>query len=623
MTSEFQDLESRLKRLKPAPMGSIRAVPRVGRGMAWAAAAGVLVAAAIWHAQRLSDGEGRIQGRRIRSGEAVRCAAGNLLDLDLADGSRLTLQGGTEGVLGPGRGCGPVFRLTRGSLRCVVAHRDTRFEIATPLGLIVDLGTVFSVSLPEAGVLEVAVEEGKVQCEVGKRERTLGAGDFLAADAAGRVVCMMAVSSSREDLVREILKLGSEDFEVRQAAFRKLLAQGGGNPKEVLSALGAEGLTEDAEIREACDRLRAWIPLEARRQDALRLAGDDPGLKAACEALFGGFVPESDPDRYPPLPAGEGTVYGRLSPDIEGFVEHLTAFLEKAGTRAGAFTGPLATFLDHPNATVRLATVQALGGVGEKSAAPLVVRAILEDPDRDVRESAVRALPRVGAEGLVPRIVSGLKSPEALTRVSAVKALQVLKEKSAVPEIRPLLADPDAEVACSALDALAVFGDGDSVPAIRKLVGGHASHFVRAAAARALGSLGTKEAGGVLVPLLGEEDVGVRESAAEALARLGDRSVLGPIQALLKDPSPWRRAGGVLALGKLQDRDSAVLIRSLLGDPDREVRRAAIHYFESLGDASALPDLRKLLEDPEEWVREDAKAAIENLEAQKGAEGKP
>jgi transmembrane sensor len=90
----------------------------------------------------------------------VETAAAERRTVALADGSSITLNGGTKLVLDEDR---PRFaRLERGEALFQVVHDSSKpFEVETPGGLLRDMGTVFNVVHNNQG-LEVAVSEGAV-----------------------------------------------------------------------------------------------------------------------------------------------------------------------------------------------------------------------------------------------------------------------------------------------------------------------------------------------------------------------------------------------------------------------------------------------------------------------------
>ena len=104
--------------------------------------------------------------------------AGTRASVVAPDGLRLELSGQTHvNVAQLANGAGQV-RLVDGAVRCTVPHRDAKraFQVVTANVVVVDLGTVFTVSFETAShVTRVSVEEGQVLVRDASGERTVHA----------------------------------------------------------------------------------------------------------------------------------------------------------------------------------------------------------------------------------------------------------------------------------------------------------------------------------------------------------------------------------------------------------------------------------------------------------------
>jgi transmembrane sensor len=109
--------------------------------------------------------------------EVIQTAAGETRSVQLADGSRIAVNGDTRLVIDGKR---PRFaRLERGEALFHVVHDPARpFEVEAGDAVIRDLGTVFNV-VREEGALEVAVAEGAVVYNPGREARSLTPGMAL------------------------------------------------------------------------------------------------------------------------------------------------------------------------------------------------------------------------------------------------------------------------------------------------------------------------------------------------------------------------------------------------------------------------------------------------------------
>ena len=118
---------------------------------------------------------------------AVETAAGERRTVELADGSRVDLNGNSRVLLD--RGDPRVATLERGEALFTVVHNDADpFEVRTGDVLLRDMGTVFNV-LRVGDTLDVAVAEGVVEYNPGRAAVTLRAGMALSrhSEAPARV----------------------------------------------------------------------------------------------------------------------------------------------------------------------------------------------------------------------------------------------------------------------------------------------------------------------------------------------------------------------------------------------------------------------------------------------------
>jgi HEAT repeat protein len=196
-----------------------------------------------------------------------------------------------------------------------------------------------------------------------------------------------------------------------------------------------------------------------------------------------------------------------------------------------------------------------LGDMGaETSIAPLI--AALDDRVRDVRSAAARSLGMLEAEAAVPRLVRSLAGSE-VPRAIAGGALLAMGAKAA-PGLRMLLDAPDAAVRANAIELLGFTGDASDADALDAALHENdaiaASQWreyaeVRAAAARALGRIGTRRAATGLRDALDDPAPFVRTAAAHALGRIGDRDAFDALvrQASEDDYDPAQAAAQALA----------------------------------------------------------------------------
>jgi HEAT repeat protein len=143
---------------------------------------------------------------------------------------------------------------------------------------------------------------------------------------------------------------------------------------------------------------------------------------------------------------------------------------------------------------------------------------------------------------------------------------------------------------------------------------------VRAAAGRALGRLGVREAVPDLVAALNDASADVRVVAAAALWRLPDPSATAPLLEHVKDADKAVREWSALALGVIGDKRAVPEMVRLLGDSERSVRLAAVRSLGRIGDPEGLEPVTKYMRagkrDAEE--RDEGLAAIVAMKGDRG-----
>lgn len=130
---------------------------------------------------------------------------------------------------------------------------------------------------------------------------------------------------------------------------------------------------------------------------------------------------------------------------------------------------------------------------------------------------------------------------------------------------------------------------------LRPLLRSDPEPLVRAAAGRALGRLGTRDAVPDLVKALSDASADVRVVAAAALWRLPDPSATEPLLERVKDADKAVREWSALALGVIGDKRAVPEMVRLLGDPERSVRLAAVRSLGRIGDPDGLEPISRYL----------------------------
>ncbi|MEF8794391.1 HEAT repeat domain-containing protein [Thiohalorhabdus sp.] len=206
---------------------------------------------------------------------------------------------------------------------------------------------------------------------------------------------------------------------------------------------------------------------------------------------------------------------------------------------------------DRAMAAQRLAVFAELEG----EARTALEGALDNDRSLNVRLDAARALLEAGQAPALERILERTWHPESIS-IRGFQALLRQLAASAPEEIRTFLEgnhDPEADHHLLALltDSLGHSGDLSQLPLLRALAteGGHAD--IRAAAFRALGSLGHPSARPAVAEGLDDPSWVVRGQAIICASRIGLQELAPRIAKALADPQWWVRLRASQALLQL------------------------------------------------------------------------
>jgi len=138
---------------------------------------------------------------------------------------------------------------------------------------------------------------------------------------------------------------------------------------------------------------------------------------------------------------------------------------------------------------------------------------------------------------------------------------------------------------------------------------------IRAAAAAAVGFVGSREDAPFLVPLLDDPAEAVRFQTVSALAFLGDPSSAAQLKTRYDGEAPTIRDQILRAVGQLGGPHAYPLLARGIADPDARIRRAAAVGFSFLKDIRARTLLQHAAEtDPDELVVHEARIALHELD---------
>jgi HEAT repeat protein len=190
--------------------------------------------------------------------------------------------------------------------------------------------------------------------------------------------------------------------------------------------------------------------------------------------------------------------------------------------------------------------------------------------------------------GGVRRELGTLSDRRAWRRAAAAFALGDMGSRRAVPALVRMLRDPEPEVRVAAARSLGRIGAVEAVqPLAETLVDRSVPATLAGHALLEIGDAGLPS----LCALLGHEEPAVRAGATELVGLLGGAAEAPAVLARLRDASASVRAAAAAALGRLGSADAADGLREALDDRVPFVRAAAATALGRVGDRTAVPEL--------------------------------
>lgn len=254
--------------------------------------------------------------------------------------------------------------------------------------------------------------------------------------------------------------------------------------------------------------------------------------------------------------------------------------------------------LRHPSADTRLAAVVKLGDAGYSAAAEAVAPLVADADDR-VQAAAIDAelsfflVDRVSSKSVLG--VGGSKSRAQLAfEAGPLYRSDIPASPVVIDRLLAAMRDENARVRFDAIHALGFIGESPLPPAQARALAAELDHYdpiMRAATARVLGRLATREIGDRLMVAMEDSSAIVRQYAIEAIGRVHDQRALVPLRGL------FTRGRGnledtLLALARIASPDDLAAFRQRLGDRDPAIRRAAFEGIGRLHDSTSIDGVR-------------------------------
>lgn len=280
-------------------------------------------------------------------------------------------------------------------------------------------------------------------------------------------------------------------------------------------------------------------------------------------------------------------------------------------------------------AALFLLAVTSLGQApGEIESLAALVRTGSVEQKRD----ALYRLRVIGTEEAGKAALPSLKDPEPIVRATAAGSLAALPSSAAADALTPLLEDDEEFVRKEAVLALGASGDVSAEPALLRSLEKDDELAVRAAAAHAVGGIGTYRSLTALIRVLMEKPKEklryLRASAARSIGLIALRNQpLGSPSTTPESFLPLKYKTGIAGTKDLtsgeddftgDERDFGVAVATL-GEVLKDAREAsntkreAAFALGAIGDRDAIRDLERCALSDDPYLAESCREALARL----------
>jgi cyclophilin family peptidyl-prolyl cis-trans isomerase/HEAT repeat protein len=269
----------------------------------------------------------------------------------------------------------------------------------------------------------------------------------------------------------------------------------------------------------------------------------------------------------------------------------------------------LLALLDGEGQLTRAFAARGLGVLKHRpAAAPLATLAVGAEEPTAVRVQAIRALAAIGDPLAAPALAKVVGTPKVdpNLQLEALTALGTLHHLPSVDLFIDMASMPWPPLRGAALQALAAT-DADTFIGVLSGLGPDADWSVRAALARALGTLPAERGEPRLADMLHDADQRVVAAVLTALAATRAPTAEGALQARLTADDPVVRMAAANGLAALKSTGSVGAITTALqtsaSDSTYVARAALLGALATLDPAGARPAIVAELQDPDWAIR--------------------
>jgi HEAT repeat protein len=279
--------------------------------------------------------------------------------------------------------------------------------------------------------------------------------------------------------------------------------------------------------------------------------------------------------------------------------------------------------LDSTSPKERMDAVEQLSTLGKTENVAPLGDALKKEPRSDVRAAIVAGLARIGVREIVPilnaTLLSDLDKDVRLQTVDSLQRLYIPVEspgtiRTVFNKVKSVFVGPGRPVVQNAARV-----DPSVNSALAEAMQKDTNQEVRAAAARALGSLKAKDRVAVLISTLenpqNQEHPEVRFEIVESLGLIRDIAAGPALQRAIKDSDEEIAEAAILSIGLVAYKDARPALENIFRtDRSTELRKRAIEAIALMRDPGALAFFESYLGSSDDYYREMAAEGIARID---------
>lgn len=271
--------------------------------------------------------------------------------------------------------------------------------------------------------------------------------------------------------------------------------------------------------------------------------------------------------------------------------------------------------LDSASPKERMAAVESMARPGNTESIPVLTAALKKEPRSDVRADILAGLARIGGPSVAPILGMSLATDlDKDVRLQAVESLQRLyipvpdtgTIQTLFNRVKNVIAQADRPTLPNGVTV-----DKATKDALAAAMQKDAAEDVRAAAARTLGNLMTKDMVPVMIATLedpqNKEHNAVRLEIVKSFGVLRDSAAGPALLKTLRDNDTSIVEESILSVGLVGYKDARTLLEEIFRtDPHRSMKEKSLQSLAMLRDPAGKPLFESLLGSSNDFYREMA-----------------